>query len=146
MAETPILELSTLIERPTIRIDGTLHELRAPDELSVMDSQYLTHAGKRIDALARTEDADELLPKLLDEVIRRVTVELPEEVLGKLTESHKLSICEVFTGLLLRRRMAVAGAVARRLTGSTGEPSSPGSSAPSEETPPVGSPASPQGL
>ena len=68
------------------------------------------------------------------------------DLLGKLTESHKLSICEVFTGLLLRRRMAVAGAVARRLTGSTGEPSSPGSSAPSEETPPVGSPASPQGL
>lgn len=146
MAETPILELSTLIERPTIRIDGTLYELRAPDELSVMDGQYLTHAGKRIDALARTEDADEHLPMLLDEVIRRVTVDLPEEVLGKLKESQKLSICEVFTGLLLRRRMAVAGAVARRLTGSTGEPSSPGSKGPSEGTPPDGSPASPQGL
>jgi hypothetical protein len=146
MAEEPILDLSTLITRPTIRIDGTLHELRSPDELSIMDSQYLTHVGKRIDALVKEEDADLLLPALLDEVLRRIMVSVPGAVLGRLTDAQKMSICEVFTGLLLRRRLAVAGAIARNLTGGdlTGARSSPDSSARMAVTRPGGSPGSPQ--
>jgi acid phosphatase family membrane protein YuiD len=119
----PILDLSTLVDRPKIRIDGTLYELRSPDELSVLDSQRLTSAGKRIDALAGAsdpagEDDSGELAGLIDDVTRRVLVEIPETVFESLSQIQKLSICEVFTGLLLGRRMALAGAIARKLTDS----------------------------
>ncbi len=119
----PILDLSTLVDRPKIRIDGRLYELRSPDELSVLDSQRLTSAGKRIDALAGASDPagegdTRELAELIDDVTRRVLVEIPEAVFASLSQMQKLSICEVFTGLLLGRRMALAGAIARKLTDS----------------------------
>lgn len=133
MAETAILDLETLIKRPTIRIDGKLYELRAPDELSVLDSQWLTTAGKRIEQLAAAGDPEGKLPELLEAVVRRILVDVPDDVLARLSEAHRMAICEVFTVLLLRRRMAVAGAIAGKLTEATaqgartGETSSPGS-------------------
>jgi hypothetical protein len=145
----PILDLSTLIQRPTIRVDGKAYELRSPEELSVLEGQFLAQAGRRINEIAEAGDPDRALQPLLTDVVSRVVIGLPDTVLGALSEAHLISICEVFTGLLLRRRLVVAGAIAKRLTAgattspSTGAKSFQGSSASLEAAPSPGSTRSP---
>ncbi|WP_048648946.1 hypothetical protein [Nitratireductor soli] len=134
MAKTkPILDLNTLIERPTIRIDGMTYELRSPDELSVLDSHFFTVKGKEIERLAGEDGKDEELAAVIDEVVPRMVVDLPAEVFISLPGAARLAIVDVFTGLLLRRRVSMAGAIAQavvapRTPTSTGEKSSLASS------------------
>lgn len=134
MAKAPILDLDTLFDRPTVRIDGKLYELWSPDELSVFDSQYFTRAGREIEELAKGDDV-EGLAALIGKVCRRCLVEIPDEVFGKLSPPQKTAIVEAFSGLLLRRRLSVAGAIAAAVVesrkpemSSTGAISSQGSS------------------
>lgn len=141
MAKAPILDLDTLIERPTIRIDGKAYELWSPEELSILDSQYFTLKGREIEELARGEDV-EALSALIEKVCRRCLVEIPDDVFAKLSAPQKTAIVEAFSGLLLRRRLSVAGAIAAAVvesrkpeTSSTGAISSPGSSASLAATP-----------
>lgn len=111
----PILDLSTLIERPTIRIDGATYQLRNPEELSILDSQWLSDAGKRIETIAGTKGDGEELDAAIAEVVKRAVVDLPPDVFAKLSGSQRMAIVEVFTGLLTRRKMRVAGAMARAI-------------------------------
>jgi len=148
MAKAPILDLDTLIERPTIRIDGKAYELWSPEELSILDSQYFTIKGREIEELARGEDV-EALSALIGKVCRRCLVEIPDDVFAKLSPPQKTAIVEAFSGLLLRRRLSVAGAIAaavvesRKPESSTGAISSPGSSASLAATPTGGFAAPP---
>jgi hypothetical protein len=82
------------------------------------------------------------LEQLVDKVARKVAVGVPDDVWTQLSGAHKQAIADVFTGLLLRNRLGVAGAIAKAagvdmMTGqmmaqtvgpSTGASSSPGSS------------------
>lgn len=115
----PLLDLDTLITRPTIAIthDGTRHvlEILSPDELSIIDSHRFGLWGRRITQLA-DEDSDEAeaeLTALINKVARRVAVGVPDEIYAVLSGAHKQAISDVFTGLLLRKRIGVAGAIAR---------------------------------
>jgi hypothetical protein len=138
----PLLDLSTMIERPRIRIDGVAYEIRTPEELTLFQSQQFTLWGKELEALgAAPEKADEL-EALVRRVVTAVTVEVPPAVLGKLSTSQLMNIVEVFIGLLLGRRLRLAGALAAQVVSrSTGAKSSPGSSTPSAASPAGGSPA-----
>lgn len=136
----PLLDLSTLIERPVIGIDGTAFEILSPDEISIIDSHRLGVWGRRINVLAESlEESDEAeLEQLIDRVARKVAVGVPDEVFAKLTGAHKQAIADVFTGLLLQARLGVAGAIAKaagmlpkgtNAAAATGANLSPGSSA-----------------
>lgn len=111
----PLLDLDTLITRPTILIDGGLFEILSPDELSIIDSHRFGQWGRRIHALADLdgEEPEAELAMLVDKVARRVSVGVPDETFAKLSGAHKQAISDVFTGLLLRNRLGVAGAIAR---------------------------------
>ena len=143
MAMQPVLDLNTLIERPKIRIDGVPYELFSIDELSILDSQRLAGWGKEIEALAKAEDdggdqaTSARLAELVAKVARNAIVEMPESVFARLTEAQHMAIAQVFTGLLLARKMATVGALVKGMLAegkSTGEKSSRGSSASSAET------------
>jgi hypothetical protein len=114
-ANEPLLDLSTLTVRPLIAIDGARHELLSPDELSILDSHRLGQWGRRIQELAEAEgaDAEAELEALVDKVGRKVAVGVPDAVWAKLSGAHKQAIADVFTGLLLRNRLGVAGAIAK---------------------------------
>lgn len=132
MAEKPLLDLSTLIERPSIEVDGVRYELFSADELSVLASHRLSIWGRRIEAIdagTAEEDGAELAT-LIDNVVGAAMVDLPASVFESLSGAHKRAIVDVFTGLLLRKRIAAAGAMARSMgVLPTGGMSSPGSSA-----------------
>jgi hypothetical protein len=114
-ADGPLLDLTTLITRPTIRIDEEIFEILSPDEVSIIDSHRFGLWGRRIQALADIEgdDAEKELTELVSKVARKVTVGVPDEVFAKLPGAHRQAISDVFTGLLLRNRLGVAGAIAK---------------------------------
>jgi hypothetical protein len=111
----PLLDLSTLTVRPLIAIDGARHEILSPDELSILDSHRLGAWGRRIQQLAEAEgaEAEAELEQLVDKVARKVAVGVPDAVWAQLSGAHKQAIADVFTGLLLRTRLGVAGAIAK---------------------------------
>lgn len=111
----PLLDLSTLTVRPLIAIDGARHEILSPDELSILDSHRLGQWGRRIQELAEAEgdQAEAELEALVGKVARKVAVGVPDDVWAQLSGAHKQAIADVFTGLLLRNRLGVAGAIAK---------------------------------
>lgn len=137
-----LLDLDTLIERPRIAIDGTTYEILSPQELSVIDSHRFARWGRRIDVLERSdaEDAGEEaeLDALVAKVARRICVGVPEDVFAKVPGRQRRQIIDVFTALLLRTGLKVAGAMVTAVgptpeallqaAGSTGASWSPGSS------------------
>lgn len=137
----PLLNLSTLIERPRIRIDAALFEILSPDEISIIDGHRLGSWGRRINVLAEMDgdEAEAELSELIGKVARKVAVGVPDDVFAQLSGAHKQAIADVFTGLLLQARLGVAGAIAKAAgmlpgqlangtSNSTGASSSPDSS------------------
>ncbi|WP_034157926.1 hypothetical protein [Sphingomonas sp. ERG5] len=132
MADAPLLNLDTLIVRPTIDIDGRRFEIFSADELSVLDSHRFGIWGRRIEKLAASDDdADSVeYGALIDRVARAVIVDVPDDVFGKLSGAQQMAIVDVFTGLLLRNKLGVAGAMATAMGAlRTGETLFPGFSA-----------------
>lgn len=113
--DAPLLDLDTLVERPKIAIDGVLYEIRSPHELSVIDSHRFGRWGKRIDELADQdgEAAEAELAELVEKVARRVAVGVPEDVFAKLNGAKHWALVDLFTGLLLREKLSVAGAMVK---------------------------------
>ena len=111
----PLLDLSTLIERPIILIDGVKFEILSPDEISIIDGHRLGVWGRRINVLAESDEAqaEAELEQLIDKVARKVAVGVPDEVFSRLPGAAKQAIADVFTGLLLQARLGVAGAIAK---------------------------------
>lgn len=133
----PLLDLETLIRRPTVAIDGTRYELLSADELSVLDSHRFHHWGRDLERLQQEQPEGEDLQLLIDRVARQVLVDVPDEVFAKLTGAQRIAVVEVFFVLLLRSRMGVAGAtttimgtgIGERPTGAKSSPGSSGSTA-----------------
>lgn len=117
MADDVLLDLDTLIVRKTIAIDGEHFEILNPDELSVMTSFELSRRGKRIDELVAgaTPSKPDELDELVTQTSRTVLVDVPAPVFEKLSGTQKLAIVDVFTGLLVRSKLGVAGALAKAL-------------------------------
>lgn len=114
MAKTdPILDIETLIARPVIAIDGKKYEMLSPAELSLQQSHMFARWAKRMEALqASDSDIDDEMAVIVGQIVQLVVVDLPEEVFAKLSEEHRLEISQVFTGLLLRKRLGTAEATA----------------------------------
>ena len=125
----PLLDIETLIVRPEAEIDGKRYEILSPDELSVLDAQRFALWAKKLHELQGTGEESPELDELVATIARKVAVGVPDDLFAKLTGQHRIAVVEVFTGLLLRRRAGVAGAVRTAMgSPSTGASSFPGSS------------------
>lgn len=132
MADSPLLDLDTLIVRQTIAIDGVRYEIINPDEMSVIASQRAGNRGRRIDEISKgaPESEEGELDRLVDEAAHAILVDVPHEIFAKLSGAQKLAVVDVFTGLLVRSKLGVAGAMAKALDQlPIGANSSPASSA-----------------
>lgn len=111
-----LLDIETLVQRPTVRVDGVPYELLSANELSVLDAQRFSLWASELDRLqAAGEEDDPQMQELVDRIARKALVDVPHEVFAKLSGVQRLAVVEVFTALLLRSRMAVAGATARAM-------------------------------
>ena len=140
MATTPILNLSTLVERPVIEIDGKKYQMLSPEELSVVDTHRFALWGQHIQEFTADEAQGPELQTLIDELAAKVLVGVPADVFAKLSGVQRFSAVEVFTMLLLARKAELVGAIGKTLANQTiGGASSPASSASSAATPAGGS-------
>ncbi len=138
MAETQddndnILSLTTMFVRPKIRIDGAEYEMTAPSEMSIEKNYRLADLGRKLSNLRGTvglaEGQQRQLTVTLDAICDIILEPIPEAVRAQLSDSHKLSVIEVFTMLLSEDRLKLAGGtVLKMLNKFIGEKSFPGSS------------------
>ncbi len=98
-----LLDLTTLIEQPTIRINDVTHEILHPDQLGVLDFQRLSTMAGRVSVLMKTpepSDADaEELTAIIKNLTDRIMVGVPADVRDRLTEAQRLAVAEVFMTL-----------------------------------------------
>lgn len=129
----PLLEIETLIERPTIIIDEESYEIRSPDELSVIDTHRLSSQGRRLDALMAKDKLSAVdkkqLSKLLTDISNFIMVGVPDDVGEKLSDTQRFEIAEVFTALPLQRHLAKALAAEAKSIGAKRPRGSRGSTA-----------------
>lgn len=143
----PLLDLATLVAREHILIDGARYELRSPGELSLAEALRFQRWGRQMEALREDDSAEALaqLEAITAEAARAILVDVPEAVFAKISGTQRAAIIEVFSALLLRETLHLAGAIetaagpkARALVSPIGEPSSPGSSASTAAPRPTG--------
>lgn len=108
MAEkkSPLLQLSTDIERNFLTIDGNEYSVRSKDELSFADYHKVIRWGRITrNLVAKLEDLSEeelaSYEDSLDDCINLIVVDLPEDVLNGLPEGQKREIIQAFTKLLM---------------------------------------------
>ncbi len=100
-----LLDLKTLIEQPTIKIDGVQYEILHPDQLGVLDFQRLSTMAGGVSALMK-KSPDEItdgdaaeLTGIINDLTDRIMVGVPDDMRAKLTESQRLAVAEVFMTL-----------------------------------------------
>lgn len=116
MAKTdPVLELTTLTDRASIRIDGKPYELRHRDEFAYMAFRRHAHRFQRLGQLLRaktiSEKAEKEQSRLLDQFTQAILI-APPAVHAKLRDTHRLEIVKAFSSLL-PTRTTPAGAAPR---------------------------------
>jgi hypothetical protein len=123
----PVLTLSTVIDRPTILIDGTPYQMRAADELPWLVYRDKANVYQRASTLftlrRRTPKQEQELTRLLPSLVASLMVDVPAKVLAKLTDDHRLAIVATFSQLLLANPQAV-GAMAAAAVATPGRASS----------------------
>lgn len=129
----PLLDLDTLVTRPFIAVDGERVDILDPAELSVLESHRFGVWGRRIEELtAQTGDeVEQELEALVATVARKICVGASDELFAKLPGTQRWAIIDLFTGLLLREKLKVAGAMTTAmgaLPSPIGASSFPGSS------------------
>jgi len=102
MATSPVLDLTTLLHRETVRIDGVRYDLKNDKELSIFDLARLERTAARIQAIDGAEatspeqraDYDRLL-----EVAVRLVLVAPDAVHAALKTAHREAILWTFIRL-----------------------------------------------
>lgn len=109
----PLFDIDTQLKRPHVTIDGEPHFVFHPEELSVIKHHRFVRAGERIRELeGKTGDETEKeLDALVDKVAGDILVDTPKEIFAKITGAQRLKLVQVFTALLLRSAVEVAGAM-----------------------------------
>lgn len=131
MADT-LLDLTTIVEKFHIRIDGAPHILAHPDALTLAQTMRMDAIRPRMIELLNSFRSGELTPdqeielgQLLDRGCR-VILDAPAVVHDRLVDTQRISILEAFITLRPRQNGQTTGAteMALPLTGSTSSPDS----------------------
>jgi hypothetical protein len=106
----PLLNLTTLVERESISIDGVLYELKNADEFGLYDyARLVSETGKIEGALTDPELPEEEAKRFrdaLDALTVVAFVSIPPAVVASLTETNKLQILAAFSELQSSRQAA----------------------------------------
>lgn len=116
---SPLLELSTDIERDYILIDGEQCPIKTTQELSIVDIHWLHKRYQISQALFTRPDMSEeeidKLNKTVNEFVDFVFIKKPKSA-GKLTDGMKFDIMMAFTKLFLKNLPARAEAITDSLS------------------------------
>ena len=138
-----ILDLSTKQERPKIRIDDVLYELRLPTDLELRDVLWLQRAAKRMGYLEKQLEKDVVsdavgdeFQAMMDRFANLILGEVPEKVLALLSDLQRMAVVNTYSKLIKEQRESFfdQGVDSVKEKKEDGSASSPSSSASTEET------------
>lgn len=133
MARDALLDLSTLLDRDHVNIDGQAYELRLPQELSVHDGATAARVGEQLQAVsgkplsALTPEEAAQIEGALRWIIDAILI-APEDTQARLNTHQCLAIATAFFDRRRAETRTTRAATPSRPTRSTGAPSSRGSS------------------
>ncbi len=142
-----ILDLSTKRERPKIRIDGVLYELRLPTDLELKDVLWVQRVDKRIEYLQKKLEKDvvpdavgEEFETLMNRFSDLILSEVPQKVLVLLSDVQRMAVVDTYAKLIKEQQESFfdQGVDSVKEKKEDGSASSPNSSTSTEETPRVG--------
>jgi hypothetical protein len=131
MAHPPLLDLTTLVDPRYVRIDGVLHELRRPDQLSIAQIAELEQLRPQMAQLQQLQGATTLsgedLATAVQAMVRLCAIVLaaPAAVQARLSDLQRLAVLQAFMQLSAPPRLApgaargTVSAVGRRSTGAS---------------------------
>jgi magnesium-transporting ATPase (P-type) len=103
-----ILQLKT-IQHLTISIDDVQYDLISPKEMSLKAYQVIINKGDKLYDMLKKIDVDnpdeiknidgEKLELLLNEIVREVVPNIPDDVFAKLSDMQKMEIMKLFPKL-----------------------------------------------
>lgn len=97
------LDLSTQIDRPTVRIDGEEYEMFSPHEMTLVQIHNIQSQGRALQSLMGKDQLSDRERKQLvglsDSLLDGIMVDIPDEVRARLTDMMKLRIVTAFTNL-----------------------------------------------
>lgn len=109
----PVLDITTVFVRPSIRVDGVVYELFAKDELPVVVHMRMKTCGQRLEQLEKikrpNKDQNARYLKELRAFVALTTDTMPRAVIARLRESHCRSIIRAFFQRPLATAPAPAG-------------------------------------
>lgn len=98
-----ILDLSTKIVRPQIKVDDVNYDLMLPTDMALQDVLWLQKAGGHIDQLQKKlakEDYNEAVAEELERTLHRfaglILKAVPEEVRAKLTDTQLMAVVDAY--------------------------------------------------
>lgn len=108
MAQTlesaPALDITTESVRRPIRIDGVTYHLNNVDDLTMQEQIKLGKIGKRFESLVDETSIDAMddaalneLQSAVDWATRRALHDVPEDIIVKLRDGHRIAIVEAFS-------------------------------------------------
>lgn len=94
------MDLETLSrDRDTFRVDGVPYELLASDDFSIVDQSELIRIGRKFKKMQEVDIDEREAQAIADQLkkfVKRITVNLPDEVNAKLTDAQRLAIVSAF--------------------------------------------------
>ncbi len=142
-----LLDLSTLEpERPTIAVDGISYEMAVREDFGLLEQARYNRLQREADAIRdKGDDAAEddalQMAGILDQIVALLVPHLPTDLRAKLRDQQKWSILAAFGKAAEERNPQQTATNPQPLPPTTtGEKSSPDSSASTADIPPTGSP------
>lgn len=108
--DAPLLDLSTQVDRPFIKVDGDPYELAVKDDFGIEEQHRLTAYGRRFDELFKRNNLSEKdrgrLKLLLDYMFDKVLL-APDEIKRKLGDDQRSQVVLAFTYAPLAKAVAL---------------------------------------
>ena len=108
MAQKMLMELSTdAPERAQIKIDGIPYYLKSREDLGLRQDAEFRGVVAEFSAVQSTGDWQKMA-SLLDTMGKFAVIDIPDDVLAKLSDTKKLKIVEVFTKEIVENRAPIS--------------------------------------
>ena len=104
-----VLTFDTLIERPTVAIDGVEYDMALPDDFGILALAKIDRMQRDLGLLmARPDDLTdrelERIAGILDGLTALVLPDVPDERRGRLRDAQKLAVVQAFQREMTSRR------------------------------------------
>jgi hypothetical protein len=126
MEEKYLLDLNAVHNRPKIKINGRVFELRIQDDFGIEELAWFQVVGKELKEQGESNTPESMarLKKLLSMAVDKIVINLPEDINNALNDMQKIQIITVFSEAVMpeaieraKKAKELNSKAAKKLTG-----------------------------